>query len=640
MKMLLRFLLIVSLLTSKTVLAQDLTSIYHVDTVTAFSQLGPIYEVVAYDGSIWKRKGGTVSVGTPGYGGVLLEGDSSGHYERIFSGSLDVHWFGARGDSSTDDRIAFQRCIDYAEVSSHKRIHLRSGKYILSATLSGVYRTLLTIPSGVTMGGEPGTMIIAKPNTFTLNNTTYNRLVINKGSVNKINSDQNITLENILFDCNGHNQITNTLNGVFFERVTNPIFRNITIRNATGTGAEAANGLIETCAISTRLCYNVLFNNCKVENPSTFAISSTGFADTRCTDVKYVNCISDGARAMGFTTYFSANVSYRDCYAWNVGTNSFNEEHGHDVDYFHCVAGIQTASQISSGEVAYGAPFPIGQNRTSVSTTFKSFSSGFYLLNNSGGTNIRLTNCIARNFTDGTGNSTHAGLAMRGIKKSTVSAVSSTTLTIADSLFTRAYVGRKVLAAANSTIRQIVQYISPTQVVLNNTISVSTGTGMILYGPDVKIENCDFAQNDYPIFFDDDSGNRAYASRTVRINNTKVSPNTANKSWRYIGPTGPNERWVVGSGVPVDGVVAALEGSGTNIPSIPASGTIVFNDFPFDVMVYVTGGTGVSIGVLGNTPNNNTPYGSLTSPFRIPAGGRIRVNYSAVFTSWDWLPVD
>lgn len=97
----------------------------------------------------------------PGPGGAV----APGRWNRLFSGWLNAHHFGAKGDGSTDDTAAIQMALDAARVASTggppgddvvspaATVFLPAGEYLISATLEMV--------SGVSLRGEPGTVLTA-----------------------------------------------------------------------------------------------------------------------------------------------------------------------------------------------------------------------------------------------------------------------------------------------------------------------------------------------------------------------------------------------------------------------------------------------------------------------------------------------
>jgi hypothetical protein len=58
-------------------------------------------------------------------------GDGSTGFERVFSGVVNVVWFGATGDGVTDDYVAIQLAATYA-VSNRRRLYLPAGNYRIS----------------------------------------------------------------------------------------------------------------------------------------------------------------------------------------------------------------------------------------------------------------------------------------------------------------------------------------------------------------------------------------------------------------------------------------------------------------------------------------------------------------------------
>jgi hypothetical protein len=91
-----------------------------------------------------------------------------------------------------------------------------------------------------------------------------------------------------------------------------------------------------------------------------------------------------------------------------------------------------------------------------------------------------------------------------------------------------------------------------------------------------------------------------------------------------------------------DPTPGAAVGGGSH--AVPASGTYIQNTSGFDVMVYVHGGNGVTIGVNGKTtgilfsPLGNEPKGG--SAF-VPANATVGVSYDtgSAAPTWIWLPV-
>lgn len=58
-----------------------------------------------------------------------------GRFARVFSGDVNVCWFGARGDDDIDDSIAFQAAIDWSEVRGGGVVRVPPGSYICNNVL-------------------------------------------------------------------------------------------------------------------------------------------------------------------------------------------------------------------------------------------------------------------------------------------------------------------------------------------------------------------------------------------------------------------------------------------------------------------------------------------------------------------------
>ena len=69
-------------------------------------------------------------------GGTVLAADAGGvgRWKRIYSGALNVRWFGAKGDSSADDTAEIQSAVDAS--SDGGSIYFPSGEYLVSSSIS------------------------------------------------------------------------------------------------------------------------------------------------------------------------------------------------------------------------------------------------------------------------------------------------------------------------------------------------------------------------------------------------------------------------------------------------------------------------------------------------------------------------
>lgn len=87
----------------------------------------------------------------------ILVLNSNGSYSPLYSGDVNVTWFGAIGDSITDNSAAFQKAIDYC-FSANKdvsyNLFIPQGKYKISTTISKVLTADSLRKSGIFIKGE------------------------------------------------------------------------------------------------------------------------------------------------------------------------------------------------------------------------------------------------------------------------------------------------------------------------------------------------------------------------------------------------------------------------------------------------------------------------------------------------------
>lgn len=94
---------------------------------------------------LWQYMPGYTTPGYPDNTGTILNTADGKVIKRIYSGAVNVKWFGAAGDNITDDTTAIQDAIN-SLISTGGTVFLPTGKYVISDTIQ--------LKSGVSFLGE------------------------------------------------------------------------------------------------------------------------------------------------------------------------------------------------------------------------------------------------------------------------------------------------------------------------------------------------------------------------------------------------------------------------------------------------------------------------------------------------------
>lgn len=111
-----------------------------VDTVDDLRAVGIEHKLVHVNGYHTPGDGGGgtfISIADGNYvddGGMTIVA-SGGVWKRITNGIINVRWFGAKGDSTTDDSLALQNAIDYCIANEHS-LFIPAGSFVVSRSLN------------------------------------------------------------------------------------------------------------------------------------------------------------------------------------------------------------------------------------------------------------------------------------------------------------------------------------------------------------------------------------------------------------------------------------------------------------------------------------------------------------------------
>lgn len=188
---------------------------------------------------------------------------------------VSVFDYGAKGDGTTNDTIAFQRALDdlflNANTVFRKALFIPSGNYLISSELR--------IPSNATIIGENqnNTVLLMNSNTVTFKTSSN----VSLGSFTGSNRPENILLSNFKFYfTTGFLNLTGTRNTKF----DNIIFESIySLGNSTETSMVGWANDIDSTKVT-----NIVFSNCKFTK-GYIAVSAV-FSSALNTSVNFDNC--------------------------------------------------------------------------------------------------------------------------------------------------------------------------------------------------------------------------------------------------------------------------------------------------------------------------------------------------------------
>ncbi len=145
-----------------------------ISTLKSFSEFSTYTNKYAiYNGSTWEKvTGGSSTTASLGYGSMVTASVGGFYYQRSFTSHINVKWFGAKGDASTNDSPAIQAAIDFAKSRvapnsgiARAVVELPIGSYRINTTLNFTNATGISIVGAgdyqqVTLDGNTGGIMI------------------------------------------------------------------------------------------------------------------------------------------------------------------------------------------------------------------------------------------------------------------------------------------------------------------------------------------------------------------------------------------------------------------------------------------------------------------------------------------------
>lgn len=246
----------------------------------------------------------SASAATANDGTIVAPTVGTGRWVRVYTGPINVHWFGAKGDGASDDATAIQKAFDACP--EFGEVELPSGTYVTGAQLE-------VNSSNLSISG-PG-KIQAKANT----SFEYVLLVTSKA---------NVHIEDVEFDANQASRVgvqAVRFMGAAFISCTDCSFVGCVSRNALGYSSVPAVGL--TAAGNSTRC---TIEGCRLIDNGTSSKAADGVFTSgtqnvisncqavNCTDTAFViessnysiisGCTSDNCSAVAAITNATADT--------------------------------------------------------------------------------------------------------------------------------------------------------------------------------------------------------------------------------------------------------------------------------------------------------------------------------------------
>jgi hypothetical protein len=499
-------------------------------------------------------------------------------------------------------------------------------------------------------------------------------------------SNQGWTADNRIFNGRLNGNAANihanvkAFNGVFFTRGFHNLIADCEIVDCYGTDGGGNHSTTSGNVSWESFAFKGLYaNDTTVERVRVYCTGTTGTRGTACMSggitwsyssfAKVYGCTaysiaaSNGTSGNGFSNFWSNSIYHEDCWAYSCAAKGFNQEGGEDIRYVNCLAGGFTAANTSQ---------PLGGLVTVGNGSGSATGYGFYFTSNMGGSyrfgRTFMQNCAAI----GNGQKNLGVNTVREAVWSSQSGAGPFTTTVTTSTFQASegptsgtHQDGAFILVVDSTTRlprgplcRIASYVSGTQVTTNqNPTLYSAGTStdnVVIINGLVEIDGFYSARASNGLD-NSTSGNSAgaYQGLALRLRNATFQDNSADLSggWGSVNGGGGNVS------IPT-GLMQSSGGGVVTQISVPASGQLLYNPFPYDCTVYIysNGCTWTSSGIQLRSPLTHraetvtssanqtqtavTPDTTAgckdTLSVVVPQGAGIVLNYSIATPTWKW----
>lgn len=235
-------------------------------------------EFVWYLGSTTTANGGTVF------------GAGTGRWKRVYSGALNVRWFGVTGNGTTNDTTAIVSVL--AAIPSGGALYFPAGTYLVQRGNGSLLADTIVADSVTIFGDGAASVITSKNAAGNITNDTSNEFY----SVFQATGRDNLVFRDLSFNGYCTPFSLYQCDGVVFDNIRD-----------NGLLANAG-GYLRDKTLYLYQCTDVRVVNCRFDNFQ-FAVYLSGTSGTRCKTVVVSNCHFDQTVAAGsFTALFPVGV--------------------------------------------------------------------------------------------------------------------------------------------------------------------------------------------------------------------------------------------------------------------------------------------------------------------------------------------